>query len=279
MYLSSIVLAAALAAPGEVDAEERAAFSAAIEAKEWDAAKGRVAVLDTRLRHLRDALAAEPPPAAEKQKELAAEQTQLLAVYEKALRATRAPADLHAKVLGSAGRGGAAGEKLALRAIEWKHIHETEEPMVAALAALGARPEVKRIALYEDYLTDSRIRVAKAAIVAMGNMHGEKEATRKKVVGLLVRAYDGTGMGGEGDRQQGERANALNSPGDRMSVRHDFQFQLARLTGGIHFSTSDLWATWYRNNESSKWRDGVDKPDIKLDTLQGGPAPRPGGSH
>ena len=114
------------------------------------------------------------------------------------------------------------------------------------------------------------MKVAKSAILAMGAFFGEKEAVRKKVAGMLVRAYDGTGMGGEDGRQRNDPKSALNQPGDRMAVRHDFQYQLARLTGGVHFSTSDLWAAWFRNNQKSKWRDGVDRPDVKFDGLEGG---------
>jgi hypothetical protein len=57
----------------------------------------------------------------------------------------------------------------------------------------------------------------------------------------------------------------------RMLVRHDFQIALARLTGGVHFDKAEEWTDWYRDAKTRKWRDGVDKVDIKLDGLQPGP--------
>ncbi|MBM4013442.1 MAG: hypothetical protein FJ293_00540 [Planctomycetes bacterium] len=219
--------------------EELAEFGSALDAKEWNRAIERVAA-----------------PA----------------------KQTRATVELHASVLAAAVKAGAEGEKFVVRALEWKHITDAEQPLAAALGALGARPEPKRIELYGEYLNDLRIPVARAAIIAMGNFFGEKEALRKKVVAQLVRAYDGTGMGGEGSgRQRNDPKSALGQPGDRMAVRHDFQYQLARLTGGVHFSDANDWVAWFGANDKTKWRDGVDKPDIKLDGLKSGPAPGSGG--
>ncbi len=259
-------------------AEELAAFGAALDAKEWERATELVAALQTRLDALREGIESTPPPAAAELKASRAEQAQILAALERAAKQTRATVALHAKVLAAGVRAGAEGEKFVVRALEWKHITEAEQPLAAALGALGARPEPKRIALYEEYLNDLRIPVARAAIVAMGNFFGEKDAVRKKIVERLVRAYDGTGMGGEtAGRQRNDPKNALGQPGDRMAVRHDFQFQLARLTGGIHHNTSNDWVAWFGANEKTKWRDGIDKPEIKLDGLKSGPAPKPGG--
>jgi hypothetical protein len=64
-----------------------------------------------------------------------------------------------------------------------------------------------------------------------------------------------------------------------MEVRHEYQIALARLTGGVHFDRAKLWAEWYRDQKDAKWKDGVDKPAIKLDGLLPGADPNPPKKH
>jgi hypothetical protein len=88
----------------------------------------------------------------------------------------------------------------------------------------------------------------------MGEYFGEKEAVRKRIVGNMILAYQSAGMGMVPSCGQGGKRGLVN--GDmRMLVRHDFQWALARLTGGVH------------------------KPDIRLDNLEPGPPPVKPGNH
>ena len=253
--LADILLVAAFAqTPGEADGRI-AEFQSAVDEKRYDAAEKLVAPL------VADYDAATLP----------ADRRPIVEQFDRTLKNPRCPAKLQQTILKRFGGKPDDGEKLVVKALKLRHVDEVPESVAAALAALGSRRDSKYVDTFDDYVDDGRVEVVKAAAAAMGEYFGEKEALRKKIVGILVLAYESAGSGRSGQGATTAAPRSLVDHEFRMLVRHDFQLALARLTGGVQFDRAEDWSNWYRDAKSAKWCDGIDKPAIKLDGLQPGP--------
>lgn len=136
------------------------------------------------------------------------------------------------------------------------------------MRALGTYRRAQHIEEFERLVkSDQRAEVLKASAWALGEYFGEKEATRKGIVGNLIQAYSAVAP------RPGGGGKLLNNADLSMEVRHDFQWALARLTGGTHFDRAREWADWWRSAKDSPLPDGLDRPNVKLDNLEGGAAP------
>jgi hypothetical protein len=184
-----------------------------------------------------------------------------VAALDRAVNDPRASPKLQQTILGKFGTQPDEGEKLAVKAVDLKHVYDVPASRAAAITALGSLRNPKHVNLFERCLHDPRAEVLAAAAHAMGEYFGEKEAERKRIVGILIPACESA--------ETGLARNPLQQPpgtdpGNDVvaSVRHEFQIALARLTGGTHFDSANAWAEWYRDARSTKWRDGVEKVSI-----------------
>jgi hypothetical protein len=186
------------------------------------------------------------------------------------------PAEFHEKLLVQFDVRTEDGDKLLERWLDLSHIRDAPVTLAAGIKALGTYRRVQYIERFEKYtISDQRPQVLIAAAGALGEYFGEKEATRKRIVGNLVLAYSSVGSGFS-DKQ---RQRTVTDGDLLLGVRHDFQYALARLTGGVHFNRAKEWTEWWRDAKSAPWRDGVDKPNVQFDNVLPGPAPgsKPGG--
>jgi hypothetical protein len=193
----------------------------------------------------------------------------LVAALDRAVNDPRAAPKLQQTILGKFGTQPDEGEKLAVRAIDLKHVNDVPASRAAAITAVGSLRNPKYVDLFERCLHDPRAEVLDAAAHAMGEYFAEKEAERKRIVGILIPAYESAEMGlTRNPQQQPPRTD----PGNDVvaSVRNEIQIALARLTGGTHFDSAKAWAEWYRDAKSTKWRDGVDKVSIPPNNVQPG---------
>ena len=269
----------AKAATGSV-AEQTAAFQSAINAKRFDEALKTSSQLVARYVELGRQLAPnDPPKEAPTRDSLATAKNgrkQITDALEKAIKAPRLPAEFHEKLLAQFDARTEDGDKMLERWLDLSHIHDAPITLAAGIKALGTYRRVQYIERFEKYtISDQRKPVLIAAAGALGEYFGEKEATRKRIVGNLILAYSSVGTGFIDKQKQ----RVLIDEELLLDVRHDFQYALARLTGGVHFNRAKEWVEWWRDAKDAPLRDGVDRPKVQMDGIKPGPAPgaKPGG--
>jgi hypothetical protein len=254
-------------------AASTAAFQAAIDAKRFGDAGNQVAPLVAKYAELGQLLAPKAPPKEPPPREAisaAKSDRKLIAdVLEKAIRDPKLPAELQTKVLAQLDVRTDDGDKLLLKALQLPNIQEVPGSLAAAVRSLGSYRRTQHLDALEKQLGDSRAEVLKATASALGEFFGEKEATRKRIVEKLILAYSSAGSG----FAKGATSRSLVDGDLVMEIRHDFQYALARLTGGVHFDRAKEWVEWWRDAKSAPMRDGIDRPNVKLDGLRPGPAP------
>jgi hypothetical protein len=154
---------------------------------------------------------------------------------------------------------------------------EIPDSLAAAIRSLGSFRKPKYLETLEKQLGDNREAVVNAAAHALGGYFGEKEETRKQIVGKMISAYASVGVGPTA-ATSGPKRDVVDHA-LMLDVRYEFQLAHARLTGGVQFDRAKLWADWYRDAKNAQWRDGVDRVSIKFDGLQPGSAPVNPGKH
>ena len=269
----------AKAATGSV-AEQTAAFQSAINAKRFDEVLKTSSQLVARYVELGRQLAPnDPPKEAPTRDSLATAKNgrkQITDALEKAIKAPRLPAEFHEKLLAQFDARTEDGDKMLERWLDLSHIHDAPITLAAGIKALGTYRRVQYIERFEKYtISDQRKPVLIAAAGALGEYFGEKEATRKRIVGNLILAYSSVGTGFIDKQKQ----RVLIDEELLLDVRHDFQYALARLTGGVHFNRAKEWVEWWRDAKDAPLRDGVDRPKVQMDGIKLGFASgaKPGG--
>jgi hypothetical protein len=194
----------------------------------------------------------------------------IAAAFERAVGDSHAAAKLQQSILGKFGAQPDEGEKLAVKALDMKHVNDVPVSQAAAITALGSQRNPKYVDLFERRLRDTHAEVLSAAAHAMGEYFGEKEVERKRIVGILIFAYESAEKDPSKNPQQAPQRPVADS-NVVLDVGHEFQIALARLTGGVHFDRANLWSGWYRDAKSAKWRDGVEKVSIPPDGTPPGP--------
>jgi hypothetical protein len=261
-------------------AEQTAAFQSAIDKKRFEEALKTSSLLVARYVELGRQLAPkEPPKEPPTSGSLAtakSERKQVTDALEKAVKAPRLPAEFHEKLLAQFDARTEDGDKLLERWLDLSHIHDAPSTLAAGIQALGTYRRLQYIERFEKYtISDQRKPVLIAAAGALGEYFGEKEAIRKRIVGNLILAYSSVGTGFTDKQKQ----RVLIDEELLLDVRHDFQYALARLTGGVHFNRAKEWVEWWRDAKDAPLRDGVDRPKVQMDGVLPGPAPgsKPGG--
>lgn len=271
------------AAPESV-AEQAAAFQSAVDEKRFDEALRKASGLVARYVEL-GRLIGPATPTKEPSKEPSsgdtpatakADRKRIADVLEKSIKAPRLPAEFQQKILAQLDVRTEDGDVLLARALPLEHVHDATATFAAAIKALGTYRRTQYVDVFEKIVAaDRRAEVMNAAASALGEYFGEKEATRKQIVDSLLRAYSSIASS-----FAGSGPNSAPASGDLvLQVRHDFQWALARLTGGVHFDRAKQWTEWWRDAKSAPWSAGVDRPNVKLDNVETGPAPtsKPGG--
>jgi hypothetical protein len=269
----------AKAAQDSVSAQTTA-FQSAIDEKRFDRAQQKAAALVARYVELGQEITPHTPtkdaPAGAPSANAKGDRKAISDALEKAIKSPRLPAEFHRSILAQLDARTGDCDRLLERSLKLDHVKDAPATMAAGIKALGTYHRTQYIDVLEKIVaSDPRAEVMQAAAGALGEYFGEKEATRKQIVGTLVLAYSCAGYGFNGGGTQRILVN-----GDLvMQIRHDFQWALARLTGGVHFDRAIQWSDWWRDAKDKPWRDGVDRPNVKLDNLEPGPAPgsKPGG--
>jgi hypothetical protein len=281
--VSGVLMQAAAAPAVDVDAatNEATAFVAALTAREYEQAEKKVAPLVKRFVELGKAAESADRDKEAPSRDLAAScrkaRRQIAEGFLKAVKEPRATAHLQQTVLSTFGVVPDDGEKLDVAALNLDSITEVPDSLAAAIRSLGTFRKTKYVELFEKQLADGREAVINAGAHALGEFFGEKEELRKQIVGKMISAYESVGVGSSGSFTTGAKGSVDQTL--MMKVRYEFQLALARLTGGVQHDRARLWAEWYRNNKNGKWRDGIDKPAIKFDGLEPGPAPSKPSGH
>lgn len=282
--VSTCLLQGASPPPVDVDAvsNEIAAFAAAMTARDYEKAEAKVAPLVGKYVELGKAAEAadlvKDAPSRDLAASCRAARKQMAEGFGRAVREQRAPARLQQKILSTFGLLGEEGERLDVAATDLPSITEVPDSLAAAIKSLGTFRKTKYVDLFLKQLSDKRAAVVNAGAHALGEFFGEKEETRKQIVGKMISAYESAGIGPTAGTS-GPKRDVVDST-LMMNVRYEFQLALARLTGGVQFDRAKYWAEWYRDSKNKKWRDGVDKVSIKFDGLESGPCPvpsKPGG--
>jgi hypothetical protein len=267
-------------APQDSVSAQAAAFQSAIDEKRFDRAQQAATALVARYVELGRQVAPHTPtkdaPAGEPSANAKSDRKAISDALEKAVKSPRLPAEFQRSILAQLDVRLGDCDRLLERSIKLDHIKDASATYAAGIKALGTYHRTQYIDVLEKIVaSDLRAEVMNAAAGALGEYFGEKEATRKQIVGALVLAYSSAGYGFNGGGTQ----RVLVNSDLVLQIRHDFQWALARLTGGVHFDRAIQWSEWWRDAKDRPWRDGVDRPNVKLDNIEPGPAPgaKPGG--
>jgi hypothetical protein len=249
-------------------------FTKALDEKQWDTAEAQVVTLVAHYRLNVQTQKTLDPNGDRKSRDLIASAQRsrraVAAAFERAVEDAHAAAKLQQSILGKFGAQPDEGEKLAVKALDMKHVNDVPASQAAAITALGSLRNPKYADLFERRLRDTHPEVVNAAAHALGEYFGEKEAERKRIVGILIFAYESADKEPSKNPQQAPQRTDADSK-VVLDVGHEFQIALARLTGGVRFDHANLWSEWYRDARSTKWRDGVEKVSIPPDGTPPGP--------